>query len=395
MSKILNIYTLGKIGDRLGGPMAYLFNLKSHLDKVSCEHEVSYLDFERNVTKGNGVKASFKNVIRKYLPHVIKEKYLIDNVRKLVNSKKQYLELNKSILENSDVLFCHSTIDCYIVSEICRKYGFNKKIVMTSHTPVPFSHDIFFKLKDNHGIEFHKVLEFYRYIDVLAYSAADKIFFPCEESLQIYEKYLPDLKRDDIKVKIEYLATGINRCEPELTIEGFKNKYNIDKDKIVISYIGKRNTIKGFDKLLELHQLVVKSPVRDKVVFVIAGDGPIQAPARSDIIDIGWTKDPFSIINASDYFILANRETYFDLIALEVLSLGTKLLASNNGGNCHLNKILGDQCIQLFNFENDFEKIINLLNSHESYDKEKNSDQFFSNFSMDVFVRDYFEKVLK
>ena len=42
-----------------------------------------------------------------------------------------------------------------------------------------------------------------------------------------------------------------------------------------------------------------------------------------------WTNDPHSLINASDMFILPNKETYFDLIMLEVLSMGKIVLATN------------------------------------------------------------------
>ena len=50
-------------------------------------------------------------------------------------------------------------------------------------------------------------------------------------------------------------------------------------------------------------------------------------------IEIGWTKDPHSLIAASDVFVLPNHETYFDLILLEVLSLGTPVVMSRTGGN--------------------------------------------------------------
>ncbi len=36
---------------------------------------------------------------------------------------------------------------------------------------------------------------------------------------------------------------------------------------------------------------------------------------------------------AADVFILPNQETYFDLILLEVLSMGQLIIASNTGGN--------------------------------------------------------------
>ena len=43
--------------------------------------------------------------------------------------------------------------------------------------------------------------------------------------------------------------------------------------------------------------------------------------------------DPHSLIAASDVFVLPNHETYFDLILLEVLSLGVPVVMSRTGGN--------------------------------------------------------------
>ncbi|MGY3895340.1 glycosyltransferase [Aeromonas enterica] len=392
MKKILNIYTLGKIGDRLGGPMAYLFNLKSYFESIN-ESSVDYLDFTHNVKKQTTVKGLLVSKIAKIMPNIMKAWYFERQAKILVESKVNYIRNNIDKVTQSDILFCHSTIDCYAVNKVCTEEGINKKIVLTSHTPVPFSYDIFIKLNDVHHYKFNSVLRFYKNIDILAYKCANKIFFPCDESFGIYSKYLPELKEIDIKNKIDYLATGINLCKPIINSSEFKEKYGISIDSVVVSYIGKRNSIKGFDRFIKLHKEIMNSPLSGKVTFVLAGNGPMEAPKGKEVIDIGWTKDPFSIINASDYFVLANRETYFDLIALEVLSLGTKLLASNNGGNCHLYKVLGNDCVNLFSFDDDYNKLIDVISSHESYSKNDVIDKFRDNFSMEKFAQNYLKKV--
>lgn len=55
--------------------------------------------------------------------------------------------------------------------------------------------------------------------------------------------------------------------------------------------------------------------------------------------EVGWTNDSQSIIAASDVFVLPNRETYFDIIMLEVLSCGKIVIASRTGGNKYFEKI--------------------------------------------------------
>ncbi len=42
---------------------------------------------------------------------------------------------------------------------------------------------------------------------------------------------------------------------------------------------------------------------------------------------------PGNIVNASDVFVLPNRRTFFDLVLLEVMSIGKPIIASFTGGN--------------------------------------------------------------
>ena len=75
------------------------------------------------------------------------------------------------------------------------------------------------------------------------------------------------------------------------------------------------------------------------IYFLIAGkEGPIYSLKNNRWIEIGWTTDPHSLIAASDIFVLPNHETYFDLILLEVLSLGIPIVMSNTGGNRYFQK---------------------------------------------------------
>ena len=98
------------------------------------------------------------------------------------------------------------------------------------------------------------------------------------------------------------------------------------------------------------------------------------------------------MIAASDVFILPNKETYFDLVLLEVLSLGKIVIASKTGGNKYFKKI-NAKGIMVYNtieeaaFLLDKVKLMNadLIKELE----EENKKIFMDRFSLKVFAEKY------
>lgn len=93
---------------------------------------------------------------------------------------------------------------------------------------------------------------------------------------------------------------------------------------------------------------------------------------------------------AADIFVLPNRETYFDLIMLEALSLGTIVVASNTGGNKHF---VNDKGVFLYD---DISKAVDIiLNIWKMSPKEKNelnenNKKVFENqYDIAVFANNY------
>lgn len=69
-------------------------------------------------------------------------------------------------------------------------------------------------------------------------------------------------------------------------------------------------------------------------------------------------------------FILPNRETYFDLVLLEVMSLGIPVLASYTGGNKYFEKI-NDSGIYFFKDMNEAMKRIIEFSNMDRIELEK------------------------
>ena len=110
--------------------------------------------------------------------------------------------------------------------------------------------------------------------------------------------------------------------------EEIRKELNIPEDRFVISFVGRHISVKGYDRLVSLF-----GKLSNVTVLCCGREGAVKHPDSPDWIEIGWTDDPFSYVNASDLFFLPNRETYFDLSLLETMSFGKCSLISLTGGN--------------------------------------------------------------
>lgn len=127
---------------------------------------------------------------------------------------------------------------------------------------------------------------------------------------------------------VKYLLTGTVREIIKTPRDQIREKLKIPADAFVISFVGRHNCVKGYDRLIELFESL------DNIYVICCGSrGSIEPPVSDRWIEVGWTNEPYSFVNASDVFFVGNRETYFDLSVIQTLSVGQIMLLSNTGGN--------------------------------------------------------------
>lgn len=137
--------------------------------------------------------------------------------------------------------------------------------------------------------------------------------------------------------EVKGFLTCSKASEVKVEKDEILKKYNIPKESFIITYFGRHNEVKGYDTLKKLGEKILEK-YKD-VYFLIAGkEEPLKGLNHKRWIEVGWTKDPHSIVNVANLYILPNKETYFDLALLEVLSLGIKSLLSDTGGNLYFKK---------------------------------------------------------
>ena len=148
-----------------------------------------------------------------------------------------------------------------------------------------------------------------------------------------------------------------------------RKKYNITNDEFVIVYVGRHNEVKGYGKLKELGKNILEKN-RD-IKFLIAGrEGPLTRLENPSWIEIGFTKDPYSLISAGDVFVLPNNETYFDLVMIEVLSLGKIVIASRTGGNKYYEKA-GAKGVFLYDTLAEAEELVDKVKAMSKEERKK------------------------
>ena len=113
----------------------------------------------------------------------------------------------------------------------------------------------------------------------------------------------------------------------------------------------------------------------------------METPALRNIIDLGWTDDPGSIISAADVVVVPNRDTYFDINIIQVLSIGTPMITTPTGGNRWFEK-LSDLHMFFFRTEEELKDVLERT-LEKSLSKEVNRKVYHDYFTTDLFCKNY------
>lgn len=337
MKKVL-IWDLNFILKPQGGPSGYLYNIKKGLE--SSENETIYflkdmINQHIQVGKGNDKKIGR---IKSFLIHQewVMFIYKLFMIYKVYSKPIHKIDVD---LNNYDVVHFHQVNDLINAKSLLN--GYNGKTFLTTHSPESFTSEYLYYMFGNKHFWMRKYLK--RYLikkEVEAYLIADKVLFPTRYSIEPYlkEPIISNLF-SKISSKFVFCSTCILDIRNKEYDKAYWNTfYGIPMNAFVVLYIGRHNEIKGYDYLLKIGKEVLST--YPNVYFVIAGrEGDINALNHPRWIELGWINNSSELLHQADVFILPNKETYFDIVALEVLRAGTPLIATRTGGNKYLEEI--------------------------------------------------------
>jgi glycosyltransferase involved in cell wall biosynthesis len=283
---------------------------------------------------------SIKNVTLKDRINIHYERFFNKKSEFLPHANSQNLFIKKKVC-NYKLIYFHDIFSLYNVLHLLN----NKQIVvLQSHTPELPSREAF-----NDGVskeKYNKIKE----IEIKAFNRANYIVLPNIECKIIYNQIL------NKNNKILELTTGIKKVE-ELS------KFPICNKSINLLYIGRRNSIKGFDFLINEFKEICK--FRKDLNLFIAGDG--EKVVHEKIFDIGKTDKAYDWINSVDFVISLNKTSYFDLNIIETISIGTPLIMTTTEGHTFFKNKKG---IIDVNYENFKEVILNSNDISKEFKKE-------------------------
>lgn len=384
MKKTL-IYMDANILTPIGGQIGYCYNIQEELKKKKNSNIFFVKEEKKEKTIWRRTSNQIKSKKIKNLLVALKNIYKYGSM--FIGERK----LNYLNIDQYDIIHFHTTYDIYNLRKPLK--NFKGKILLTTHCPqAPFLEILDFTPKWSKKIFFYIFDHLYK-MDKYAFERADFILFPCKEAEEPYYHTWDEYStiHENNRNKYRYLPTGCVSAYAKESREIVRKRYGIPLNSIVISYVGRHNYIKGFDILKKIAAKLLEE--NENMYFLIAGDeAPIKGLKHERWIEVGWTDDPYSIINSSDIFALPNRETYFDLVMLEVLSLGKPILASNTGGNKFFKNNVG--VILFDDFIDGINKLKDLINKPASELEElgKINKKFFGdNLTTSIFLENYID----
>jgi glycosyltransferase involved in cell wall biosynthesis len=275
-------------------------------------------------------------------------KYLDDFVnkegtQKLITERKKFFneliphELSSLINFNkASSIHIHGAYNFLPVYNSLKSLGLENNVIkiLTTHNPCkPAMEDmelitktISWKDADKATLKY-----FFDERDMWAYKLADAYIFPTEETVQCYYDTWPEFKNIVKKDRIFYCTTGSRTKEPRTSSAILRHQYNIPENAPLFVYIGRFVKVRGYETLMEFANLFLNQN-KNAYVMIVGENAPANAPKSDRLIFVPFSLEPGSFIAAADACLIPSRENYFDLSMIEILSIGTPIIASYVGG---------------------------------------------------------------
>lgn len=328
-----------------GGPMGYLYNIHEYL-KLYPTDQITFLsdvmiekfgdaEWFHPVYSSTNSRNRFTQIcyqLRKAYRMCLKPFWQVEyKVPKEIN------------IDQYDYVHIHIITH---VSQFRKLFPHYKgKVILTIHCPCTWTDEIL-SYTASEKSKLYKITKHLRPIilreECKAYKSADYIMFPCQGAREPYEK-TPQVKQvfTECNSKFFYVPSAIVDYKPDVKAIQHYSDFGIPKDAFVITYFGRHIAVKGYDILCDVGvELLNKIP---NLYILCAGKGEIEKPNHARWIELGFINNVDDLLAQSNLYILPNRETYFDLITLQILRAGVPLLLSTTGGNNYFRELSNEQ----------------------------------------------------
>jgi len=227
----------------------------------------------------------------------------------------------KTALKEADLVFVQGpAVISYLSMYLSKKY--KKKTFFYTHTlswdllakffPV-FLNKLFFNL--------------IKKMSIYLYNRCDTIIVP-------YQELLEELRQSGVKtdLKVARLGVDIDLFYPAKSKEASKEKIDLNKNKVVIGYVGRISKEKNPHVLLESFR---KLSHQERLSLLMVGDGPeAQLKEFKDTPNCkitGFVKNVQEYLKAMDIFVMPSLTETTSLATLEAMSTGLPVIVTKVG----------------------------------------------------------------
>lgn len=359
----------------VGGPSGYLYNIHEYLIK----HPTPQITFLSDLIKDagaipswmqdgpRGVQKTFveraKELMRK--PHKIFRRIFRTYHRIYNICFSEFYEIKCRVpIDDVDINqfdYVHVHILTHAIQFRMLFPNYCGKLILTSHCPCPWSDEILTYVFNEKSIryKFYSILlkPFLLHKECMTYKSVDYIMFPCSEARECYEKAGKIRKIfSQSEDKFIYVPSAITDYKVDVEHCQKIFEFDIPADAFVIAYFGRHIPIKGYDILCKLGKKILDQ--YPQVYFLCAGTGGINPPKHPRWLELGFINNVDDLLPQVSLYILPNRETYFDLITLQILRAGVPLILSSTGGNKYFKRLQSNETKGMKFFDIDDEQVL-------------------------------------
>lgn len=228
-----------------------------------------------------------------------------------------------------------------------------------------------------------------------ALNKVEQIIFPSNAARDLYFKDL-NLEPSNYKTKVIYNSIDKDRIDAIKVGNKFLRKYSFLEDKkLKILNVANHIKVKNIDKILSVLKEFKKQ--EEDFIFINIGSGPLTNELISlkhkynlkrnvIFIPILSNDDIIRMMKSCDIYISLSERVIFDMVVLEALACGMKIIASNDGGN---KEVIQDNFNGYLVDINNKDKIIELLKNKEDNFIKTNAIETIDKFSIDNFIKEY------
>lgn len=344
MVKILFVAYSGYPNPNIGGPNKIIYEMLKNLDYskfkptfFSYDAKIDYKSAEDlqgdQIVKSFVLRRSGKKLYEKFPPY----RYLTTSSWYLkIHYKKRdrFFEKHLNFFNEFDLIHIHDSLAAYHFIHLNKP-----KRILTVHSKGAVTNEILESARSEYleGIQ----IEF-KVREQKAYENMDIITFP---SIAAKDLYLVNLNLSENK-KVRVIYNGIDLEYIENIKSGqILRKYGIERNNYdgLILNIAAHVKPKNIEILIKT-VMYIKEKYNRNFLLINAGTGYLTSELRKlskelkvsslvKFLGMISNEDVIRFMKTCDFFIMPSKRVIFDMVILEALSSGIKVIASADGGN--------------------------------------------------------------